>query len=78
VTLELPPGTGSVEAVLEDVDFTSVGSLMLQLSPAVQVPLPSPVNPVLSPFISRVLYDTPDFASSIEFSCIPTSGKSCV
>ena len=29
VTVDLPPGQGTVEAIMEDVDFSSVGSLML-------------------------------------------------
>ena len=77
VTVDLPPGQGTVEAVMEDVDFSSMGSVMLQISPAVQVETPPPANPVLSPFVSRVLYDSTDFISMLEFSCIPASGSSC-
>lgn len=64
VTVELPPGPGSVEAVLEGLNFKAVGSMMIQVTPVGPVP-------------GRVLYDSPDFASSVEFSCIPTQGRSC-
>lgn len=73
----LPPGTGTVEAVMKNVNLKAVGSVVIQLSPAVAVDVPDPGGSVLNPFISRVLYDTPDFASMLEFSCIPASGTSC-
>jgi hypothetical protein len=77
VQVELPPGQGQVEAVMEDVNFKAIGSLVIQVSPAVAVDLPEPAGSVLAPLVSRILYDSTDFASSIEFSCIPASGKSC-
>jgi hypothetical protein len=76
-TVELAPGHGMVEAVFENVDFTAKGSLMFQISPEVAVDLPSPGGSLLSPFISRVIYDATDFVSSLEFSCTPASGTSC-
>lgn len=77
VVVDLPPGEGTVEAVMKGVNFKAIGSLMVQISPVVAVDIPDPGGAVLTPFISRVLYDTPDFASSVEFSCIPAKGKTC-
>jgi hypothetical protein len=65
------------EAVIKGVNFKAVGSMIVQVSPVVAVDIPSPGGAILTPFISRILYDTPEFASSLEFSCIPASGKSC-
>jgi hypothetical protein len=64
-TIALTPGAGVTEAVIEDVNFKAVGILMLQIRPT-------------SPAPGRLLYDAADFASSIEFKCIPARGKSCV
>jgi hypothetical protein len=77
VTVDLPPGPGPTEAVIKGVNFKAAGSMIVQVSPVVAVDIPSPGGAILSPLISRILYDTPDFASSLEFSCIPASGKSC-
>lgn len=77
VTVDLPPGPGTVEAVMKNVNFKAIGSIIVQVSPVVAVDIPSPGGSVLNPFVSRILYDTPDFASSLQFSCIPARGKSC-
>jgi len=78
VVVDLPPGQGSVEAVIKGVDFEAVAGLMVQISPIVVADLPSPAGAVLGPNFARVLYDTPDFASALEFTCIPAKGqKSC-
>ena len=77
VEVALPPGTGTVEAVMEGVDFTAAGSMMVQISPAVATELPEPVGGLFGPFVSRVLYDSPDFASALEFKCTPSPGSSC-
>ena len=77
VTVELPPGHGEVEAVIKGVNFKALSTLIVQLSPTVAVDVPSPGGSALNPFVSRILYDTPDLASSIEFTCIPAKGKSC-
>lgn len=67
VRVSLPPGPGTVEAVIEGVKFKAGSKLMLQLTPVVE-----------SPYFGRVLYDSTSFASSIEFNCIPAKGaKSC-
>ena len=64
VVVDLPAGAGEVEAVIEDVNFKALGGLMLMVLPE-------------GPGAARLLYDSPDFASRVEFHCIPTSGKSC-
>lgn len=59
----LPPGPGTVEAVIEGVKFKAGSKLMLQLTPVVE-----------SPFFGRVLYDSTSYVSKIDFSCIPAKG----
>lgn len=77
VTVDLPAGHGTTEAVIKGVNFKAAGTMIVQVSPVVAVDIPSPGGSILTPFMSRILYDTPEFASSLEFSCIPASGKSC-
>lgn len=77
-TLDLPAGHGTIEAVFEDVNFTASSSLMIQVSPdAEEVGTPAGEENYMLPFFARVLYDTAEFASSVEFTCIPATGKSC-
>lgn len=67
VIVDLPAGEGVVEAVIEGLDFTSAGVIMIQLT-AVLAPPPS---------YARAFYGTAD--SKIEFSCFPASGAtSCI
>jgi hypothetical protein len=73
--VDLAPGTGEVTAVLKKVKAKAIGSLLVQISP-VEMETPAGET-VFPPSFARVLYDTPDFASRIEFKCIPTKGKSC-
>jgi hypothetical protein len=63
--VDLPAGQGTVEAVIEDLDFEAIGGLMIQVTPVIGAP----------PSYSRVFYGTAD--SKVEFSCIPASGKTC-
>lgn len=65
VIVDAPAGQGTVEAVIEGLDFESIGGLMIQVTPVRAAP----------PSYGRVLYGTAD--SKVEFSCIPTSGKTC-
>lgn len=65
VEVALPAGEGLVEAVLEDVNFAPSSVMMLQITPV----LAAPGN------YNRVFYGTAD--SKIEFTCIPSSGKTC-
>ena len=64
-TVDLAPGLGVTEAVIKGVNFKAHGILMLQIRP-------------VGPNPGRILYDAADYASSLEFSCIPASGKSCI
>lgn len=67
-SVTLPAGPGVTEVVFEDVDLATIGSFMLQITPPPGEPLPG-----------RVLYDSADFASSVEFTCIPPKGaKACI
>lgn len=67
VRVNLPPGPGVTEAVIEGVNFKAGSVLMLQLTPVVE-----------GPFFGRVLYDSTDFVSMIEFRCTPAGrAKSC-
>ena len=77
VVVDLPAGSGTVEAVMKNVNFKAIGSVIVQISPAVLADVPEPGGAVLEPFISRVLYDSPDYASALEFKCIPAKGKTC-
>ena len=63
--VDVPAGQGTVEAVIEGLDFESIGGLMIQVTPVLAAP----------PSYGRVIYGTAD--SKVEFSCIPTSGKTC-
>ena len=65
VRVNIPPGAGTVEAVIENVNFVAGSKLMLQLTP----------DPA-SPFVGRALYDSTSSVSMIEFSCIPANGAS--
>lgn len=77
VVVDLPAGEGTVEAVMKGVNFKAVGSLMVQITPAVAADIPDPGGSALTPFVARVLYDSTDFASALEFKCIPAKGKTC-
>jgi hypothetical protein len=63
--VDLPAGPGASEVVLKKVNFKAVGALTVMILPEGPAPY-------------RVLYDSADYASSLTFSCIPTSGKSCL
>ncbi|MGH2807468.1 MAG: hypothetical protein ACRDKT_09340 [Actinomycetota bacterium] len=65
-TVELPAGGGTVEATIEGVDFTAQTGMMIQITSVIGVP----------PSYARVFYGTE--TSKIEFSCTPTSGKTCI
>jgi hypothetical protein len=72
VTVNLPPGGGTVKAVTKKVRFRATRSLMVQITPAT-----GPAADLLDPFVARVVYDSPEFASSLQFKCIPARGRSC-
>ena len=64
-TVDLPPGHDATTVVFKNVSFKAVSSLLVQ------------ITPVGGPASTRILYDSPDFASSLKFSCTPTKGNSC-
>lgn len=67
--VDVPPGPGVTEVKFENVNFKTIGSLVLMLS------IPgAPANP----YQVRVLYDGAGFESNLSFSCTPAAGKSCV
>ncbi len=68
-TVEVAPGQGVTEVVLEGVDFSTTSTLLLQLR-AVDDPARLAQT--------RIFYDSTEAPSKIELNCIPTSGTSCV
>ncbi|MGH2739841.1 MAG: hypothetical protein ACRDH6_05090 [Actinomycetota bacterium] len=67
----------TVEAVIPKVNFTAKSFLLFQVSPVIEFDIPDPGGAILSPFVARIQYDSPDAPASIEFTCTPTKGKSC-
>ena len=65
VTVDLPAGEGTVEAVIPGLDFDAASVIMIQITPVIGAP----------PYYARAFYGTAD--SKVEFSCIPSSGASC-
>lgn len=68
VVVDLPAGSGTVEAVIEGLDFEASGVMMIQVTPV--------LAPDGAPNYARVHYGTD--ASKVEFNCLPASGKSCI
>jgi hypothetical protein len=66
VTVDVPPGSNEVEIVLEGLKGKKAKFSMI-----VQLHQTSPTGQ------GRILYDSADFASRVEFKCIPASGTSC-
>lgn len=62
VTVDLPAGEGTVEAVIPGLNFKAASVIMIQITPVIGAP----------PYYARAFYGTAD--SKVEFSCIPTSG----
>ncbi len=65
VTVDLPAGEGTVEAVIPGLDFEATSVIMIQVTPVLGAP----------PYYARAFYGTAD--SKVVFSCIPTSGAAC-
>jgi hypothetical protein len=65
-TVDMPAGSGTVEATIEGLDFTAAAGLMIQITPVIGG----------APSYGRVFYGTD--ASKIEFSCVPKSGATCI
>lgn len=72
----LVPGTGETEVVLKGVKFSTFAQFVIMVSPVNQ---PVQDQNLLNPTSQgRILYDSADYASRVEFMCTPTSGKSCI
>lgn len=63
--VEVPPGLNEVEVVFEKVRIPVGYNIVAQ------------IHSTAPNSQGRVLYDSPDFATRIEFDCIPKSGKAC-
>lgn len=66
--VSLAPGLGENEVVFENVKFKAMANMTIMVTPA---------DLGTNPTQARLLYDSADFPSRVEFSCIPASGKSC-
>lgn len=62
--VEVPAGANEVEFTFENVKMAVLANLVVQM----HTTTPNP---------GRLLYDAPDYATRIEFDCIPKSGSSC-
>lgn len=65
VLVQIPAGHSEVDIVFKDLRLKATANVMIELlsqSPGAQ---------------GRVLYDSPDLASVLEFKCIPAKGKTC-
>jgi hypothetical protein len=63
--VDIPPGANEVEIVFKKLKLKVMSSMVVELhatSPAAQ---------------GRVMFDSPEFLSRLEFSCTPSSGKAC-
>lgn len=66
VDFTVPPGSNEVEVVFEDLKVPAVANIIVEIHQT------TPTSQ------GRIVYDAPDFASRLEFSCIPAKGaKSC-
>ncbi|HEX2296409.1 MAG TPA: hypothetical protein VHN37_14015 [Actinomycetota bacterium] len=63
-TVNLPAGTGTVEAVMEGVNFPVGGILTVMVNP----------KNLDAPAVGRVLYDSATDNARIELTCIPNAG----
>ena len=73
VEVELPTSRGVVEAVIPNVDFEATANWMIQITGVAGSPAGGPTVP---PFYARAYYGTE--TSTVQFSCLPSSGSSCV
>lgn len=66
VVVPIPAGHNSVEIVFPKLDQKAEFNMIVE------------ILGTGSGQAGRVLYDTPDMASALTFTCLPASGKSCV
>lgn len=75
--VSLAPGPGETEVVFESVNFKTVSHMVVMVTPVSMPPVQG--QALLDPASQgRVLYDSADYASRVEFMCTPTTGKSCL
>ena len=63
-TVDLPPGTGTVEAVISGLDIPVGGLLTVMINP----------RNLDAPAAGRILYDSPTDAARVELMCTPNAG----
>lgn len=76
VQASLSEYAGENEIVFKDVDFSVLSHIVIMVSPMQMTVAGESRHDAASH--GRILYDSADFDSRVEFSCAPTSGKSCV
>lgn len=64
-TVDLPAGEGTVEAVIEGLDFEAQSVMMIQITPVIGAP----------PYYARAFYGTAD--TKVEFECVSAAGAAC-
>lgn len=83
--VDVAPGDATTTVKFEKVNFSAVGSLVLQLSVprtlAPDTPAVPPAygggRPIADPGQVRVYYDSASMAASVAFKCLPATGTSC-
>lgn len=70
--VDVPAGQGKVEVKFPNLNFKTRGSLVMMVAMA-----PGTSGVLADPVQVRILYDSAEFASSLNFKCIPAKGKAC-
>jgi hypothetical protein len=63
--VDIPAGANEVAIIFKKLKLKVTNNIIVELHQT------SPTNQ------GRVLYDSPEFASRLEFNCVPASGKTC-
>jgi hypothetical protein len=72
----LTPGQGETEVIIKGVNFTAFNTVVIMVTP---IDMAVSDQTILDPASQgRLLYDSADYASRVEFKCTPTTGKSCI
>jgi hypothetical protein len=72
-TIDALPGENTI--VVKKVNFKALSALMIQFSPGAMVDVEGPRY--IPPLVARIAYDSPDFATRVQFTCTPLRGKKC-
>jgi hypothetical protein len=70
--VDLAPGPAENEIVFRKVSFSTFANIVVMVTPVMEE-----TAGVFYPWQTRLLYDSPDFATRIEFRCKPLLGRSC-